>query len=158
MKKTKIILFFGLLSFMTFCFSNQLIAQDQTKTIKWLKTASKADKIKFWSQLSSELNKNCPMSVDSQTMVINTAPQPNGLLYNYQLTQNEHDELSKKEWDAVIALIAEEAINRFCSIPDSLFMKEANAQIRVIYFDKNGKYITEINFKAGDDCKAIKSY
>ena len=83
----------------TFYFPNQLTAQDQTKTIRWLKTASDTEKLKFWSQLSSELNKFYPMNVDSETLIFSASPQKDGIIFNYKTINYQYSDRSKKEWD-----------------------------------------------------------
>jgi len=152
MKNGKKILIICYFFFMAFCFPSEPVAQDQTKTIQWLKTASDAEKIKFWSQISSELNKVYPINIDSETLIFSSAPQKNGITWNYKTINYQNSDRSKKGWDDFLSVVANESITRFCTTPDSLFFRESNASIKINYYDRNGKYIGKISFKAGDDC------
>jgi len=148
----KTILIIGCFFFVAFCFPSEPAAQDQTKTIRWLKTASDTEKIKFWTQLSSEINKLYPMNVDSETLLINSAPQANGMTWNYKTINYQYSDRSKKGWDDFLSVVANESIKRFCTTPDSLFFRESNASIKINYYDRDGKYIGVIQFEAGKDC------
>lgn len=127
--------------------------QDQTNTVRWLKTASDSEKMKFWSQLSSELNKLYPMNVDSNTLIFLAAPQADGIIWNYKTINYRYSDRSRKDWDNFLSFVAIQSIQRFCTTPESLFFRESNASIRINYYDRNGKYIGKISFKAGNDCK-----
>ena len=131
----------------------QLVAQDQTKILSWLKTASDADKMKFWAQLSSEMNKLYPMTADSETEVLNAAQQKNGLIWNYMFINQQYSDRSQEEWDDYLSTIYADRIKMFCSTPESLFLRAANASIRNNYYDRNGKYIGRTVFNAGSECK-----
>ena len=134
MINTKTILIICYFFFIAFCFPNQLTAQDQTKTIRWLKTASDTEKIKFWSQLSSEMNKVYPMNVDSETLIFSAAPQKNGITWNYKTINYQYSDRSKKDWDVFLSDVANESIKRFCTTPDSLFFRKSNASIKINYY------------------------
>lgn len=156
MRRTKIILIFIHCFFLAFCFPILTMAQDQNKIIRFLKTASDSEKIQFWSQLSSELNKLYPMNVDSETQIFAAAPQKNGIIWNYKTINYKYSDRSKKDWDDFLAYVALQSIKRFCTTPESFFFRESNAAIRIVYYDRNGIYIGKIPFKAGSDCKKVK--
>jgi len=141
--------------FVIFFISNNAISQDQQKVIEWLKGASEKEKVQYWFLLSSELKKLVPINVDSETLLFNTAPQKNGLAYNYKLINSVYGDLSQNQWEAKISTLAKESLNRFCTTPDSLLFRESNADIRINYYDNEGVFLGEISFNAGSDCMNI---
>jgi len=134
------------------CISVNAYSQNQEKVVKWLKNASSTEKAQYWFNLSSELNKLVPINVDSETLLFNTAPLNNGLTYNYKLTNYAYEDMTKNQWNDKISNIAKESVRRFCTTPDSLLFREANADIKINYYDRAGSYIGDISFNAGKNC------
>lgn len=127
----------------------------QSKSITYLRQATRSEKIKFWSELSGELNKNFPMPVDSETVAFNSAPLEDGIRWNYQMVNVKSSDQPSGSLDDILKQIKTDSIARFCTTPDSLFFREANADIQAYYYGNDGGFIGKISFKAGSGCKAI---
>lgn len=101
---------------------------------------------KVMTAAASELNKMCPMMLDSETRLDNvmTLP-PNIFQYNYTLVNYEKesvDTLAMKEY------LEPQTINFVRTSPDMQYARDNNAVINYSYKDKNGNYLFKISISS----------
>lgn len=91
---------------------------------------------------ASELNKSCPLFVDSETRLDNVTTLPNDIFqYNYTLVNLEVgniDTLGMKE------ALEPNILNIVKTNPDMKFVRDNKATLSYYYKDKNGKYVCRI--------------
>ena len=99
------------------------------------------DKTKFLMSTASEINKNLPMNVDSETVLIATIGAKETFTYNYQLPNYEKDNLDLKTFVETMTL---KVTNFVCSTKEMQAFRDLNIFISYNYYDTNHKQITEI--------------
>ena len=128
------------------------VCQDQSATIRFLQKASISEKMNFWAELSSQLNQQLPMQVDSETRVLNAAPLENGIRWNYEMINFMRSDHPESYWNDFLDYTKKVSATRFCTTPDSLFFRKSNATIHLYYYDKGGSFIGRVVFLAGERC------
>lgn len=97
---------------------------------------------------ASELNKNLPMIIDSETSLDSITALPNRTMrYNLTLINMASEDYNVEE---VIALLDEPLRNRLKTIPEAEFFRKNGVSISYYYFDMNNKYFFEIKIPAGE--------
>ncbi len=97
---------------------------------------------------ASELNKNLPMVIDSETSLDSITALPNRTMrYNLTLINMASEDYNVEE---VIALINEPLRNRIKTIPEAEFFRKNGVSLSYYYFDMNNKYFFEIKIPAGE--------
>jgi hypothetical protein len=99
------------------------------------------DKTKFLMSTASEINKNLPMNVDSETVLIATIGAKETFTYNYQLPNYEKDNLDLKTF---VETMTPNVTNFVCSTKEMQAFRDLNIFISYNYYDTNHKQITEI--------------
>ncbi len=102
-------------------------------------------KVTFDEQLlkiSETVNMNCPMMVDSDTRLDNTATLPGKTLaYNYTLINYTIDDLDA---DALNTELKPGIVNNVKTNPDMKNFRNNEVTLKYIYKDKDGIFITSI--------------
>ena len=101
-----------------------------------------SEKAKIMSEISSEVNKLLPMTIDKDTQAFATSiVNGDTLQYHYKLVN-----LRKEEVDS--SFLNSEATknhtNFVCSSPDMKFLIKNNISVNYAYYGKNQKHITTI--------------
>jgi hypothetical protein len=94
-------------------------------------------------ELASEINKSCPLMVDSITQLDNAMALPDNILqYNYTLVNME-----KEKVDIVNSKnkIEPRIINNVRTIPDLQKLRDQKTTFNYLYKDKNGQYLFTIS-------------
>lgn len=100
---------------------------------------------------SEEINKRCPMVVDTDTRLDNTAAMDNPvtLIYNYTIVT-----FSKAEIEGEIASVKEEMKkslqNMVETSPDMKFFRDNRIPLKYSYKDKDGVFVFDFTITAGD--------
>ena len=94
-------------------------------------------------EAASELNKSCPIMVDSETRLDNAVAMPNNVFqYNYTLVKLSRDEVDT-------ALVHENLdlsiINNVKTSPDLKIYRDNNVTMAYYYKDKDGQYLLRLN-------------
>jgi hypothetical protein len=92
-------------------------------------------------EAAGEVNKTCPIRIDSETRLDNTIALPNKFQYNYTLVNVE-----KKDIDTLKlkALVTPGIVNSVKSSPEMKFIRDNKVIINYYYRDKNGVYLLQI--------------
>lgn len=97
---------------------------------------------------ASELNKNLPMIIDSETSLDSITVLPNRTMrYNLTLINMAYEDYNVEE---VITLVDEPLRNRIKTIPEAEFFRKNGVSLSYYYFDMNNKYFFEIKIPAGE--------
>lgn len=127
--------------------------QSKKITPQNLQRLSPDEKFKFWSYTSSVINENLPMTIDNQTMALNVSPLKDGLMYHYKVTSTDYNSLLQSEWDNILLNLKREALQKFCTLPDTKVMRDCKASVKIVYFSRDNKYIGEIYFNSDQSCR-----
>ena len=93
------------------------------------------------AKVASEINKNCPMVVDQEIRLDNTAAFPNRTLqYNYTILNYEKAELDIK---VVERTLFSGILENIKTNPDMKAMKENEITFNYYYKDKKGAFVTK---------------
>lgn len=94
-------------------------------------------------KIASEINKTCPMMVDSETRLDNTTALPNNVFrYNYTFINGTVDEL---DVEALEKAIEPRMINIVKTSPDMKAFRDNNVIMDYYYNDVNGEFITKVS-------------
>lgn len=96
-----------------------------------------ADNSKIISEMSNAINKKTPITVDSATTLINTAPLVNKLLYRYRINNYE-----KYKTTHTSSKLKQSTINSVCSNPNlkKTFFSQG-ISLGYYYMDDNNKFL-----------------
>lgn len=98
---------------------------------------------KILMETASELNKTCPIMVDSETRLDNAIALPeNKFQYNYTLVNLSADQIDTIE---AHKLLDEGIINNVKTNPDLKTFREKKVTMGYYYKDKDGKYLMKLN-------------
>lgn len=98
------------------------------------------------TKATSEINKNCPIMVDSQTKLDNTISLADNILqYNYTLVNLLKDSINVNELENSIK---PNILNTIKTSPDLETFRNNDVTIAYNYKDKNGVHLFKITFKA----------
>ncbi|SDK44810.1 hypothetical protein SAMN04488540_1402 [Ferrimonas sediminum] len=92
-------------------------------------------------QVSSEINANLPMNVDSETVLISTSGFNGAFKYNYQLPNFEVESMDVKEFVADMKL---PLINAVCTTDDLKAFRDMKIVVSYSYYDSNKNQIAVI--------------
>ena len=109
------------------------------------------DKTKFLMSIASEINKNLPMNVDSETVLMATVGGKETFTYNYQLPNYEKDNLNLKTF---VETMTPKVTNFVCTTEEMQAFRDLNIFISYSYYDTNHKQITEIKVDT-NQCQKI---
>ena len=101
-----------------------------------------SEKTKIMIEISSEVNKLLPMTIDKDTQAFATSiVNGDTLQYHYKLVN-----LRKEEVDSSFlnAEATKNHTNYVCSSPDMKFLIDNNISVNYAYYGKNQKHITTI--------------
>jgi len=127
-------------------------ASDIDQVKRFYFNASGSEKIKFWTNIASEVNKLVPYNVDSGTILFLVSPRADGLIFNYRLVNNKASDLSSKEWNNVLEEIIDRAKNTFCTSPEVAIYRELDATLQLAYYGNDQKFIVEKVIEVGKEC------
>lgn len=89
-----------------------------------------------------EINGIAPMQVDEYTRLDSASViEENGFAYHYTLFHLTKDEV---DLDTVVKYVRPEVIQRVRTNPDMKFFRDNEITVFYKYYDKSGKYVTEI--------------
>ena len=95
------------------------------------------------NEVSQSINKNCPIQLDDETVLITTVCLSNKtFLCNYQLTNIEKDRI---EIDAMKKLARPTLIDNIKSNPSFRLLREYKTTFAYSYKDKNGCFLFKIS-------------
>ena len=98
---------------------------------------------KSLAEVSSQINKTCPIMIDEDTQLDNTLALPNKMLaYNYTLVNLEKQNIDIDEFQNFIEL---NAINNMKTNPEMKLFRENKVTMIYNYNDKNKEFIIKIN-------------
>ncbi|MDR2065226.1 MAG: zinc ribbon domain-containing protein [Prevotellaceae bacterium] len=97
-------------------------------------------------QTASEMNKMCPVMVDSETRLDNTSVKPGKVFqYNYTLVNMSKDNVDTVELKNILE---PGIINSLKSSPDMQYQRDHNVTLNYSYKDKNGFHLFVITVPA----------
>ncbi|MDR3652006.1 MAG: zinc-ribbon domain-containing protein [Paludibacter sp.] len=97
---------------------------------------------KLMMQFASEINKSCPIMIDSETRLDNAIALPNNVfLYNYSLVNIEKGKVDTMQ---IKNLLVPKIINFVKSSPQMKPIRDAKVTIDYYYKDKNGVYLFQV--------------
>lgn len=93
-------------------------------------------------QTASEINKNCPFMVDSETRLDNAIAMPDNCFeYNYTLVNLDRDSIDAKAFARYMTPVL---ANHIKTNPDMKAFRDHQLTLNYTYKDKNGVFITKI--------------
>jgi len=96
-------------------------------------------------KVSSEINKNCPITVDKDTRLDNTITLPGKVFqYNYTLLNIEKQQINIDELEK---FIRPNVVNNIRTSPDMKSFRDNDVNLSYNYKDKNGEFVLKINVK-----------
>jgi len=96
--------------------------------------------------VASEINKNCPFMVDSETRMDNTMALPETVFqYNYTMINAERSMIDTVEAKAILT---PPIVNQLKTNPRMKVFREHHVNMNYLYKDKNGLYIMMISILA----------
>lgn len=98
-------------------------------------------------KISNEINKKCPMMVDSETRLDNTGVVGKSILYNYTFINYFTDELDVQ---FIETNLRETIRNQIKSNPDMKYLRDNRVTFVYNYKDKIGNHITSLKFTPED--------
>jgi len=97
---------------------------------------------KALTQIATELNKACPLMIDSETRLDNAVPMPdNTLQYNYTLVNRIKDSIDVNN---IKTFLEPNIINNVKTNPDMEFIRKTKATLNYSYKDKAGNALLTI--------------
>ena len=97
---------------------------------------------------ANELNKTCPMMVDSETRLDNASVLPGNIFqYNYTIVNYVKDSLDA---GALQASIQPNMLNQIKTNPDLKLFRDNDVTLAYNYVDKNGVFILKLSFGPED--------
>jgi len=98
---------------------------------------------KILVEVVNEINKVCPMIVDSDTQLDNAISKPPNILqYNYTLINYEKEDLDVLELEKNLEPII---VNGIRTNPDMQFLRDKNVVFDYFYKDKNGVFLLKVS-------------
>jgi hypothetical protein len=95
--------------------------------------------------IASELNKSCPIMVDSETRLDNSIGGPDkSFTYNYTLINYSKEEI---DIDYFLSTLRPSILNNVKTNPDLATFRDKKIEMKYSYKDKNGVFITKIIIK-----------
>ncbi len=98
-------------------------------------------------QVASDINKNVPMMLDSETQLDNAMVVSGKLRYNKTLVNYSAEELGESgillSEDDLVDWITKET-NRICTTKETQFFVENNIPLEHAYHGKNGKHVQTV--------------
>ena len=95
--------------------------------------------------IASELNKSCPIVVDSETRLDNSIGGPDkSFTYNYTLINYSKEEI---DIDYFVSILRPSILNNVKTNPDLATFRDKKIEMKYSYKDKNGVFITKIIIK-----------
>jgi len=92
---------------------------------------------------ASEINKSCPMMIDSDTRLDNAISLPSNIFqYNYTLVNMEKETI---DIDMLKGYLEPNITNFVRTNPDMKFQREKKVTVNYYYKDKNGNYLFKIS-------------
>ena len=93
---------------------------------------------------ASEINKSCPIMIDSETQLDNVVALPDNVFqYNYTLVNLLKSELSV-DVELIKAELKPEIVNEVKTNPDLAFYRQNKTTIKYLYKDKEGSFLMTI--------------
>lgn len=103
---------------------------------------------KTMMNIASEINKTCPIMVDSETRLDNTSALPdNELVYNYTLVKLTVDEVDVNE---LVSNIKPMLVNNISTNPDMKNLRDHEVTMSYYYKDKDGNFITKVSITSDE--------
>ena len=94
-------------------------------------------------QVASEINKSCPIMVDSETRLDNVIALPDNVFqYNYTLINYSKEDVNVND---IIKNIEPGIINNVRTNPDMQIYRDNKTTMNYFYKDKNGEFINKIS-------------
>lgn len=98
---------------------------------------------KVMMKVASELNKSCPMMVDSETRLDNAIALPDNVFqYNYTLINLPLDSISTQDFEEYMK---PQILNNVKTNPDLQTFRDNKVTMAYYYKDMNGVFITKIS-------------
>ena len=112
---------------------------------------------KILSELSNEMNKNCPMVIDECSTMMSTMGGMGMVVYNISVDTKCLEKLMEVlSWDSYKSSweINQNTVikNSFCSNPSFQTFRDFGIKVSWVYSDLNGIYIAKID-ASDEDCK-----
>ena len=104
----------------------------------------------FLLEVTKELNKDCPMSIDSGLTLINTTTLDDFVVFNYEM-DTENYEFQWQDADFDFNEWRDDEINMYCTDPDFEEFRFFKVGMLNNYKDKNGTVI-QTNKVSTSDC------
>ena len=104
------------------------------------------------SEVSQEINKNCPMPIDECTSIISTYGGMGMIMYNLHFDTSCLKELgmsSINEWEIYQTIAMK---NTYCTDPSFQTFKDFDVKMIWKYLDLDGSFIAKIEF-TNEDCQ-----
>lgn len=99
-------------------------------------------------EIASELNKTCPIMVDSLTRLDNTIALPNKVFqYNYSIISGSKQYI---DTEGLKSFLTPRIINEVKTNPGMKFVRDNNATVNYSYKDLNGEFLFLITVKPED--------
>ena len=93
--------------------------------------------------MASEINKSCPIMIDSETRLDNAIALPNKVLqYNYTLVNMLKDSVNTDEMKSILEPVI---INFVKTNPDMKPLRDINTTVNYYYKDKTGVYLFTVS-------------
>jgi len=103
---------------------------------------------------ASELNKSCPIMVDQETRLDNTAAYPDNVFqYNYTLVNYVKDSIDSQLF---VANMRPLILNNIKTNPDLKAYRDQRVTMAYNYKDKHGEFVTKISITADEYMKIDK--
>jgi hypothetical protein len=97
---------------------------------------------KLLKQTANNINKSCPMIVDSETQLDNIVVMPDNVFqYNYTLVNMEKETIDIEDIKNYVEPIL---INGIKTMPELKMFRDNNVTMAYYYKDKNGLFLTRI--------------
>jgi len=97
---------------------------------------------------ANELNQGLPMMVDSDTRLDSSIAFQNTFLYKYTMINYAVDDISTEEFANTMRPIINNAV---CTTEDMKAFVQNHTEVKYLYHDKNGKFVSQIIVKT-EEC------
>lgn len=112
----------------------------------FMSSNSKIDK--QFTEIASEINKNCPILVDRDTQLNNVITLPNKTIqYNYTLINYTRADINIEE---AKKFVFDNSLNTIINSPEMEYLRSKDAIFYYSYKDKNGEFLFKVKVKPED--------
>jgi hypothetical protein len=100
---------------------------------------------------ANELNQSLPMMVDSETRLDSTLAFKNSFLYKYTMINYTVEDINIEQFSSAMR---PQIVNSVCTTEDMKVFVQNHTEVKYLYHDKDGKFISQILVKT-EECSKV---